>query len=268
MKKVLIIGANSYIGKKFYEYIIENSISTIEASLVSASDGSWKKADFTEYDTVLHLSAIVHKKEKKDMKELYFNVNHKLAVDIARHAKDSGVRQFAFMSTAAVYGKITGCITEDTVPNPNTYYGMSKLAAEKDIMKLQDAEFKVTIIRPPMVYGEGCKGNYIKIKKAARYLFLLPDHHNKRSVVGIERLIQDIINLICNNNAGIYFPQDNEYLDTCNMVMNERKQMGKKTYLIPGDLIVFFINRINLVGKIFGDFYYSKNLKISSTLKG
>lgn len=256
MTRVLIIGANSYIGKKFHEYINDNLKSSIEASLVSASDGSWENVDFTKYDTILHLSAIVHKKEKKNMKELYYEVNHRLAVNIALRAKNSGVSQFIFMSTAAVYGKTTGCITKKSKPEPITYYGASKLVAEMGIESLQEENFKVAIIRPPMVYGEGSKGNYTKLKQAARYLFLFPNYHNKRSVINIKKLNEFIADIILNNLAGIYFPQDDEFFDTCRMVIEERNAMGKKTLLLPGFLITLLLGRIKLLDKIFGDFYY------------
>lgn len=256
MKKVLIIGANSYIGQSFQEYIKTNKINDLETSLASASDGSWNKLDFSKYDTVLHLSAIVHKKEKKNMKELYFKVNYDLAVEIAKKAKSSCVKHFIFMSTAAVYGNISGAIIKETLPNPSTFYGMSKLAAERDILNLQDAEFKVAVLRPPMVYGEGCKGNYTKLVKAAKYLFLFPKYHNKRSAISVSKLIQELIEIINNRSAGIYLPQDKEYLDTCSLLMNERKKLGKKTILLPGFFIKPLVNKINLIGKIFGDFYY------------
>lgn len=256
MKRVLIIGANSYIGKMFNKYIIGNSSSKIEVSLVSASDGAWENVNFAKFDTVLHLSAIVHKKEKNNMKELYDKINHQLAVEVALCAKYSGVKQFIFMSTAAVYGKITGCITEDTKPRPSTYYGMSKLLAEKDIEKLQDENFNVAILRPSMVYGEGCKGNYNRFKKATKYLFIFPDYHNKRSVININKLNEFIADVIANNDAGVFFPQDDQYFDTCRMVLEERNAMGKKTLLVPGDLLTLLIGRSTLLRKVFGDFYY------------
>jgi UDP-glucose 4-epimerase len=256
MKKVLIIGANSYIGQKFHEYINLFHSQNIETSLVSASNGSWRSLDFTMYDVVLHLSAIVHKKERKDMKELYNKVNHRLAVDIAIKAKNSGIKQFIFMSTAAIYGRTTGGISKETIPTPTTYYGMSKLAAERDIGELQEESFKVAIIRPPMVYGDGCRGNYAKLKQAAKYLFLFPNYHNKRSVINIKKLNEFIADIVLNNLTGIYLPQDDEFFDTCRMVIEERNAMGKKTILFPGFLITLLLGRITILDKIFGDFYY------------
>lgn len=260
MKKVLIIGANSYIGQKFNNFVENNNIQEIQTTMVSASNGAWKSIDFTQFDVVLLLSAIVHKKEKKSMKELYFKVNHKLAVEIANYAKSSGVKQFIFMSTAAVYGKTTGCITNNTKTEPCSFYGMSKLAAENDIRELKNEKFKIAILRPPMVYGEGCKGNYTKLLKAVKFMPIFPAFHNRRSAVYIESLIKYLITIIVNSSEGIFFPQDDEYLDTCNLVVNERKKLGKRTYLFTFLPISFMIKRISLFSKIFGDFYYSKDM--------
>lgn len=258
MKKVLVIGANSYIGKKFYEYINSLNEKSIEADMVSATDGSWEKVDFSLYDTVLHLSAIVYRKEKESTKELYENVNHRLPVRIAHKAKENHVKQFIFMSSAAVYGDISGCITKETIPVPSTFYGKTKLAAENDLIKLESTEFKIVIVRSPMVYGEGCKGNYRKLSKIARFTPVFPDYHNKRSMIHVERLSSYIVDLILKEEQGCYFLQDENYADTCELVVGIRKKLGKKTYLtkVFNPLIGQLKNRFNIFDKIFGDMYY------------
>lgn len=268
MKRVLIIGANSYIGKKFYEHVYSLNDKLMDVDMVSAADGSWQKVDFSKYDSVLHLSAIVHRREKRSMKELYFEVNHKLAVDVAKQAKAKGVKHFIFMSTAAVYGNRSGGITKATLPHPDTYYGISKLAAEEDILKLQEENFKISILRPPMVYGEGCRGNYVRLIKAARYLCVFPNHHNKRSVISIFKLSQDLVQIIKEEGAGIYLLQDEGYMDTCNLFIKEREKLGKRTFMLPGYLITPLLNQINLLRKIFGDFYYITEVENNGALKG
>jgi len=135
MKKVLVVGSNSYIGQRFNEYILQKYRSEIYIDLVNAKDGSWRQKDFKNYDIVLHLAAVVHLKEKDNMESLYYEINHKLAVEVAEKAKKSKIKHFIFMSTEAVFGLHTGCITKETKPAPITYYGKSKLAAEKDIIK-------------------------------------------------------------------------------------------------------------------------------------
>lgn len=258
MKKVLVIGANSYIGKKFNEYVSIMNEKIIVADMVSAADGSWEKVDFSSYDSVLHLSAIVHRKEKKSLEDLYEKVNHELPVEIAYRAKACNVKQFIFISTAAVYGDISGCITSETAPSPTTLYGKTKLAAEEDLLKLENDTFKIAIIRAPMVYGEGCKGNYERLRKLAMFSPIFPAYHNKKSWIYIDKLNYTITELILNEESGYFFPQDEKYADTCGVVIDIRKKLGKKTYTIPyfNKMISCLKKRIKIVNTLFGDSYY------------
>lgn len=263
MKKILVIGVNSYIGNNFYQYVSTYYKESISVELISGSNGEWQNVEFSNYDIVLHLSAIVHQKESPKIIDIYDKVNHIMAVDIANKAKNSGVKQFIFMSSAAVYGDGVTYITKDTVPNPTTYYGKSKLAAEEEIIKLQTKEFRVAILRPPMVYGEGCKGNYAKLVKLARYTPVFPRIHNKRSMIHILILVKFIIKIIKDENGGYYHPQDKKYVDTCEMIVEIRKEIGKKTYLIGGfDLSIHFLSKyISSINKMFTDFYYDTHLE-------
>lgn len=262
MKKVLVVGVNSYIGKKFNQYVTTYHKENFYVNLVSGSNGEWENECFSNYDVVLHLSAIVHQKEKPELIDEYYNINHIMAVDIATKARRSGVKQFIYMSTAAVYGNHVTCITKDTVPNPTTYYGKSKLAAEKDIIKLQTKDFKVAIIRPPMVYGEGCKGNYAKLVKLAKYTPVFPKVNNKRSIIHITTLIQIIIEIIDSGERGYYHPQDEKYVNTSQWIVEIRQGMGRNTCLVNGfEYILKYIGKhVNRIDKMFGDFYYDKEL--------
>lgn len=261
MKRVLVIGKNSYIGQKFNTYVFDKFADSIQISFVSASDNTWEKIDFSSYDVVLHLSGIVHRKEKKEMETLYYNVNYKLAVEVAKKAKESNVKQFIFMSTAAVYDLNSSRITKDTKPNPKTFYGKSKLAAEEAIVKLQNDSFQVTIVRPPMVYGDGCKGNYPKLMFIAKYVPIFPEYHNKRSMIHIDNLCELLADLIKNEKIGYFHPQDDKFADTCEMVVAIRKEMGKRTFLIRKSdvLIKTLIPHSKIINKMFNDFYYSEN---------
>ncbi len=260
MKRVLVIGANSYIGKKFYEYVNSLDEKLIDVDMVSAADGSWEKVDFSIYDSVLHLSAIVHRKEKKSMEELYETVNHRLPVKIACKVKCNHVKQFIFMSTIAVYGDVNGGITKETVPKPISFYGKTKLAAEKDLLKLEDQDFKIAIIRAPMVYGEGCKGNYEWFSKLVMYIPVFPDYHNRRSWIHINILNRNILDIILNQENGYYFTQDEDYVDICMKIVELRAKRGKKTYRIWhfNKIISSLKGRSKLVNKLFGDLYYKQ----------
>ena len=152
-KQILITGTNSYVGTSFKQYIEKkNGNMPLEdrwhVTFVSVRNSEWKKMDFSKYDTILHVAAIVHQKEQPDMETLYYNVNTKLTVELAEKAKKEHVPQFIFFSTMSIYGVVTGNITEDTVPSPITFYGKSKLEAEEQLLKLKTEEFTVSIVRP------------------------------------------------------------------------------------------------------------------------
>ena len=160
--KVLITGKNSYVGKNIGNFLLYKNM---EVKYVSVRNGI-SEDEFTDVDVVVHCAAIVHKKEAK-FATLYDKVNYELTVDIAEKAKKKGVKQFIFMSTMAVYGKSEGEINGNTPLQPKTLYGESKLKAEKALEKIADENFKVSIIRPPMVYGRSCPGNYKKLRMLA-----------------------------------------------------------------------------------------------------
>ncbi|MFU0826455.1 MAG: UDP-glucose 4-epimerase [Lachnoclostridium sp.] len=261
MKKILLIGANSYIGKSFENYIKNVNGTYIQIDKVSAANGQWKSVDLSLYDSIVMLSAIVHHKEHKYMKELYMEVNCKLPVQIAINAKNAGVKQFIFLSTAAVYGSQNEKITIESTPQPETLYGLSKFEAEKQLNALRSDNFKIAIIRSPKVYGEGCKGNFSKLEKFIMHVPIFPNFHNKQSMIHIENLCEHIKYLIDNISDGLFLPQDNTYMDIANFVVEMRAKKGKKTILIPGFtwMIRIAMKYSSTVKKVFGDFYYAEN---------
>lgn len=106
----------------------------------------------------------------KSMEELYYRVNTNLTTEVAVKAKDSGVNHFIFLSSMIVYRDATNArlITTDTVPKPTSFYGNSKLQAEKKLAQLEDATFRIANVRPPMIYGHRSKGNYVKLAGLAK----------------------------------------------------------------------------------------------------
>lgn len=266
MKKILIVGANSYIGNTFEKYIMNKYSDHTEMQIedeiiiekVHASNGDWKDINYEQYDVVIILAAIVHQKEKDGMEELYQQVNYIMPIEIATKAKNAGVKQLIFMSTVAVYGSVVTHITKDTVPNPDTLYGKSKLEAEYKLREMDTEEFRVAIIRPPMVYGEGCKGNYTRLVKLATYNPIYPKIHNKRSVISIDRLCRYMEEIIRNGSSGTFLPQDEEYADTIMTIKRIRMAQGKRTVLVSGTvwLVKLAMKRVGAVRKMFGDWYY------------
>jgi len=263
MKRILITGKNSYVGNSFAEWVSQYP-DKYEVDKISLRNDDWKKKDFSKYDVVLHVAGIAHRKEKKRDKDLYFRVNRDLAYEVAKKAKKEGVSQFIFLSSMSVYGMETGVITRDTVPQPKSLYGKSKLEAEKLIEHLNDQTFKVAILRPPMVYGKGCKGNYPKLAKLAKITPLFPDIDNKRSMIFVDNLSKFLKVIIDNNQSGLFFPQNNEYVNTSELVELIAKYNNKKIKLTK--LFNPIINSLKFnstVKKIFGTLIYEKNISIN-----
>lgn len=228
MKKILITGANSYIGTSFERYVKENFADEYSVDTVDMIDGTWRDKDFSGYDTVFHVAGIAHQKETKENAPLYYKVNRDLAIETAKKAKKEGVGQFIFLSTMSVYGMDTGVITKETLPAPTTNYGKSKWEAEQAIMSLSNEIFVVCVLRPPMVYGDGCKGNYQLLIKLAKVLPFCPTYKNEKSLITVGELCKFVKGCVDEKMAGEFRPQNREYVCTTDLIYNIMVDMGKK----------------------------------------
>ena len=177
MKKILITGANSYIGVSFETYLKENYPDEYSVDTVDMIDGTWREKDFSGYDTVFHVAGIAHQKETSENESLYYKVNRDLAVETAEKAKREGVKHFLFLSSMSVYGVETGVITKDTLPCPKSNYGKSKWQAEEKLGEMQSENFCVSLLRPPMVYGKDCKGNFQTVVKIVKKFPIFPNNN-------------------------------------------------------------------------------------------
>lgn len=264
MKKILITGANSYIGTSFEKYIKENYPNDFQIDTLDTMDQNWKEYDFSNYDSILHVAGIAHQKETKENAHLYYEINRDLAISVANKAKESNVKQFIFMSSMSVYGldHSNELITVDTPTNPKTNYGKSKLEAEQALIKLQTNDFKIAIVRPPMVYGEGCPGNMTKLLNAVRKFHVFPTIKNERSSISIRKLCNDIFSIIDTQKSSIFLPQNSEYMCTSKIV---RETMKKENVFVIylslfNPLIKLMIGKVGLITKVFGDLKYDNKI--------
>ncbi|AEV70624.1 NAD-dependent epimerase/dehydratase family protein [Acetivibrio clariflavus] len=256
MKKILITGKNSYIGTSVEKWLSNGYI----IDTIDMKDSTWRKKDFSPYDVVFHVAGIAHIKETKKNRNLYFGVNRDLAYETAMKAKKEGVKQFIFLSSMSVYGLNKGIIDENTPVNPNSAYGQSKYEAEKLIRQLEDESFIVTIIRPPMVYGKGCKGNYPKLAALALKTPIFPRVNNKRSMIYIDNLSEFVKQLIDNCSGGIFLPQNADYVNTSEMVRLIAEAHGKKIKMTKLLNPVLKFMNLGIVNKVFGDLVYEKDI--------
>ena len=278
MKKILITGANSYIGTSFENYMKEFNDYKIDT--LDMQNPDWKNYDFSLYDTVFHVAGIAHADVghvSEERKQLYYKVNTDLTIETAKAAKIAGVKQFIYMSSIIVYGESAPIgkkkvITKDTVPSPANFYGDSKLQADLGLLPLSNEIFKVCILRPPMIYGPGSKGNYPLLSKMAKKLPIFPDIQNERSMLFIGNLCWFIKKCIDENQEGIFFPQNQEYVRTSDMVKEIAKANNKKIY-VTNLLNPFVYLASHIPGKIsgmcnkaFGNLCYDKNNLVNETL--
>lgn len=257
---ILITGEKGYIAKFLYNSLTRmNEHFNVEKKSVKSGTS---KESLTNIEVVIHLAALVHKKEMPEFSHEYDRVNFYLTKELATLAKEQGVKHFIFVSTMAVYGNSNSEIKEQTPTIPTTFYGKSKLAAEEALIQLQDEQFQVSIIRPPMVYGPNCPGNYTTLKKLSMLTPLFPQVNNKRSMIYIENLIEFILQVIQYRDAGIFHPQDPQFINTTNMVCSISKVHGKKiiTTTVGATLLKLTIGKLEIYKKVFGDLYYCQSL--------
>jgi Nucleoside-diphosphate-sugar epimerases len=239
MKKVLITGAGSYIGTSFEKWL-QQWPEEYEAVTVDMIGNAWREVSFAGFDAVFHVAGIAHSDSGKiteEKKALYYRVNTDLTIETAKKAKADGVKQFIFMSSIIVFGESAPMgkekiITKDTIPQPANCYGDSKLQAENGILPLQDDCFNVVVIRPPMIYGKGCKGNYQTLVKFAKKFPVFPDIVNQRSMLYVGNLCEFVRLMISNHEKGVFHPQNAEYVCTAEMVRLIGEAHGKQVRLV------------------------------------
>ena len=270
MKKILITGANSYIGGN-----VENWLSKwpekYRVETIDMIDGSWKNKDFSKYDSIYHVAGIAHSdngKISEEKEKLYRSVNTDLTIAVAKKAANEGVKQFIFMSSAIVYGSSAPLgkmkmITKDTEPTPNNCYSDSKWQAELGLRDIENkSNLKICVLRPPMIYGKGSKGNYPVLAKFAQKLPVFPKVNNTRSMIYIENLCEFVRLMIENEEFGVFWPQNKDYSNTTEIVQMIAKAHGKKIVITSAFNWGLYILRwmTGLVDKAFGSLAYNHEM--------
>lgn len=259
MKKILITGANSYIGTSLEKWLGKFP-NKYFINTVSTRNDCWRNINFSGYDVVFHVAGIAHIKETKKNQNVYYQINRDLAYANANKAKAEGVNQFIFLSSMSVYGIENGVINKNSTLSPKSHYGKSKLQAEELIRPLDDGKFKVAILRPPMIYGKGCKGNYPRLANLAIRIPLFPDINNKRSMIFIYNLCEFVRLLIDDCDSGLFLPQNSEYITTSGMVRLIAEVHKKKIIITKLFNPILMLFKSSTIKKIFGDLVYDKQL--------
>lgn len=258
-KTLMITGASGFIGSNFIERY-KDKYNIIPVDLLKIKP---EEIDFRGVDTVLHLAALVHQM-KGAPREKYFEVNTELTRRVAEEAKKQGVRHFVFYSTVKVYGYDGDLYNHNMVLNEeseckpiNDPYGESKWEAEKILRRLENDNFKIGIIRPPMVYGKGVKGNMESLIKLVKMLPILPFNYdkNRRSLVNIENLMYLTALVIDKEASGVFLPLDEKNISLKEIVEGIEKAYNLKRINIPMIQPIFWLltkMKPNIMVRLFG----------------
>jgi len=273
---VLVTGANGFVGKAlllrlaamegFQPIAAVRTLPTAELSLSHSAcigkavryvelgdvaNGVFERCIFNGVDTVVHCAARVHVMNELAMDPLasFRAVNVGGTLALAKQAASEGVKRFVFISTIKVNGEATVSrepFQADDLPAPEDAYGLSKLEAEQGLKRLAaETGMEVVIIRPPLVYGRGVRGNFGSMIKLVEKEIPLPFGaiHNKRSLVGIDNLVDLIVRCVDHPAAAnqVFLAGDGQDLSTPELVRSLAVAMGKRTRLIslPAGVLKF-----------------------------
>ncbi|SEA72861.1 UDP-glucose 4-epimerase [Xylanibacter ruminicola] len=262
--KILIIGKDSYIGNHIDEWLTTQGHQVVQLDVLT---DEWKTFDYSPYDAIVHVAGIVHRPDCQDW-ELYKRVNTDMPIAIATMAKKAGVKQYVFFSTMGVYGigkRLKPTIVDENTPlAPAGMYGKSKLMAEVGLRELQDEAFQVAFVRPPSVYGKGCRGGYITgFASIARRLPMIPRAYEnvKQSFIYIDNLSELVRLIIEKNKFGVFCPQDDKAVSANELLRVIAEGIGRKyrSSRLLG-LGVRLLRFIPLVNKAYGGVEYAKAL--------
>jgi UDP-glucose 4-epimerase len=259
IKRVLITGSNSYVGTNVENWLMKEP-DKFYVETISVRGDAWKSFDFSKFDVVFHVAGIAHVKETKKNRDLYFKVNRDLAFEIAKVAKNSGIKHFIFISSMSVFGKHTGSIDQYTKTIPDSNYSRSKLEAENLIEDICEDDFKVLIIRPPVIYGKNSPGNYSFLSKNLKYFFIFPLLHSFKSMIFIDNFCEFILISIKNSLTGFYHPQNQELISVKKLVNTIALFQKRNLILVNFGFFskLFFLN--SLGRKLFTSTYYDSNI--------
>ncbi len=228
--KIGITGAGGFVGKRFIEY----NRNKYHFNRIPLRNLPSSEMVLPGVDVILHMAGKAHDMRVSD-EQVYNEVNVDLTTKLANQAKQRGISHFIYISSVKVYGdNRTDYLDEDSGCKPTDAYGKSKLEAENYLRSIQSPEFKIAIVRPPLVYGPGVKGNMIRFLKLAEKNVPLPfgGVQNERSMVFIDNLVELINKIIDMEATGIFVAGDAEPISTTELMTFIRSSMNKRRGLV------------------------------------
>lgn len=268
--KILVLGKNGYVSRCFQEYM-RKFPDTID--VISVRGDKWKEKSFVGYDAVFNTTGLAHNNARMGTDEEFIKLNVQLPADVAKKAKEDGVPVFIHMSSMIVYGNsnLVGKfepITSNTVPAPDNIYGKSKLLGEKELEKLEDETFRVALIRSSRVYGEKDTDSIRVLTKFAKKMPFFPKVKNSISMIYSDNLCELVRLIAETKQRGIYFPQQEQYICTGDMVKDIAVAAGHKLWSTKlfNPVLLIIGKKVGIVNKVFGNEGYE--LRLSNHFDG
>jgi len=270
----MLVGIGGYIGGKFTDYINKN-YPDWQIDAVDSMNRKWADADFHGYDAVYNVSGLAHANARHGSEKLYYEVNGQLPIDVATKAKAEGVPMFVQMSSQIVYGDMSGLgedkvITAEIVPSEPTVYGKSKMMAERGLIALVDNSFQVALVRPPLIYSEFARDNFPRLVNFAKKMPVFPKLKNRQSMVYVDNLCELVKLIIEHNQGGVYYPQQECYIETSKIVADIAEAVGNKMWQTrlfnPALRFLSKMPMFEFIHKAFGSIVY--DMKMSNHFDG
>lgn len=275
MKKILITGANGFVGRAVSQELLAQGFEVLCAARKSfvlkgaetITISSLEEMDWSSYligvDCIIHTAARAHffNETGRDPYQEYHKVNILGTLKLAQQAAQQGVRRFIFISSIAVNGnRSTRPFLETDQPKPEKPYAITKLEAEQGLLELsRKTGLEIVIIRPPLVYGPGAPGNFRSLLRGVLNNIPLPlgAVFNKRSFLAIDNLVDFIVHCINHPKAAneTFLISDGEDVSTTELITTMARALGKTPWLMPVP-----VGLMKFVAKLLGKGDVSKRL--------
>jgi nucleoside-diphosphate-sugar epimerase len=250
---VLVTGADGFVGRKLCEALaasgrrVRRALRAVDPGVADAvavgdigGETDWRAA-LEDASVVVHLAARTHvlRETAADPLAEYRRVNVDGTRRLAQQAAQLGVRRLVFVSSVKVNGESSEQpFTENDAPRPRDAYGLSKWEAEQALARVAvDTGLEAVVLRPPLVYGPGVKGNFLRLMNLIARGMPLPlaSIANRRSLVYVGNLVDAALRAI--DAPGVagrtYLVSDGDDVSTPDLVRALAQALGVAPRLLP-----------------------------------
>ena len=282
MNKICVIGAYGFVGRSLCseleksDRIIKGVVRFLDPNISSnkikympvgsiGSNTEWRDI-LSGYDCVIHCAGKAHDMNKNSQLDAYMASNVDSTKRLAQQAAEAGVKRLIFLSSIKVNGESTDNVLNSKnksnlnnkifmhtdLPNPNDPYAISKFEAEKVLREISaKTNLEVVVVRLPLVYGSGVKGNLVRLIKFVKLGIPMPfsSIKNKRSMIGIDNLVDILIRCVDHPDAvgKTFLVSDGEDVSTPDLINFIASSLGGKARLFPVPIYI-----LKLFGSILG----------------